>query len=193
MSAPVSSEGSSLEDLQWSPHEGNVLASASVDGALRIWDVRAQTRCAIKLDAHKADINAISWNRMEQHLLASGCEDGSLSIWDLRHFPRALKKEKVEPLATFKWHRAPVHSVEWHPVDPSVLAASGDDDQVTIWDLAVEAEDIQAQEGRLVPPQLLFIHQGQTGLRELHWHPQIPGALATTAESNFNFFKTIST
>ena len=46
-------------------------------------------------------------------------------------------------------------------MDPSVFAACGADDQVTIWDLAVEAEDLQVQQGRTIPPQLLFIHQGQ--------------------------------
>jgi hypothetical protein len=44
--------------------------------------------------------------------------------------PRVLKNGKVEPIATFLWHSAPIHSVEWHATDPSVLAASGDDDQV---------------------------------------------------------------
>jgi ribosome assembly protein RRB1 len=98
------------------------------------------------------------------------------------------------PVAQFKWHNAPITSVEWHPTDDSVLAVSGEDDQVSLWDLSME-KDLQApsQENEPeIPPQLLFVHQGQKAIKEVHWHPQLPGVLGTTAFTGFNVFKTIS-
>eukprot|EP00040_Diaphanoeca_grandis_P028639 m.166209 g.166209 ORF g.166209 m.166209 type:complete len:488 (+) comp31420_c2_seq3:56-1519(+) len=184
----------SVEDIAWSPNEANVFSSCSADGTIRVWDVRSN-RCAITVKAHDCDVNALSWNRCEQHLMVSGADDGSFRVWDLRTFASAAKGKAVEPVANFSWHTAPITSVEWHPTDASVISVSGEDNQVTIWDLAVE-QDLEADKGganeREVPPQLLFIHQGQQNVKEARWHKQLPGVIISTAENGFNLFKTIS-
>ena len=148
-------------------------------------------------NAHGDDVNVISWNSRQQHLLASGGDDGVFRVWDLRSF----RTGAPQPVAEFKWHSAPVTSIEWHPSDSSVLLVTGADDQTTLWDMAVEADpdavavsgtDMDVGDDVAVPPQLLFVHQGQTDVKEAHWHPQIPGLVLSTAASGFNVFKTIS-
>ena len=111
--------------------------------------------------------------------------------------PRSAAADPA-PVASFSWHKAPITSIEWHPTEDSIFAASGADDQVTLWDLAVEQDDDEAGMGESfpgegsVPPQLLFVHQGQRDIKEVHWHPQIPGSVISTASDGFNIFKTIS-
>ncbi|XP_001361341.2 glutamate-rich WD repeat-containing protein 1 [Drosophila pseudoobscura] len=192
---PLAGHTQSVEDLQWSPNERSVLASCSVDKTIRIWDCRAAPQKACMLtcqDAHESDINVISWNHTEP-FIASGGDDGFLHIWDLRQF------QSQKPIATFKHHTDHITTVEWNPSEATVLASGGDDDQIAIWDLAVEkdADQVQAQaqneeEVNKLPPQLLFIHQGQKEIKELHWHAQLPGVLLSTAHSGFNIFRTIS-
>jgi ribosome assembly protein RRB1 len=44
-------------------------------------------------------------------------------------------------VASLKHHSAPIATVEWQPCESSVLAAGGEDDQISLWDLAVERDD----------------------------------------------------
>jgi ribosome assembly protein RRB1 len=176
----------SVEDLQWSPTETTVFASCSSDRTIRIFDTRERSRAMLTVEAHAADVNVISWNRKTAHLLLSGSDDGSLKVWDLRAFNAAA------PAAHYRWHAAAITSVEWHPVDDSVFAASSADDSVSFWDMGLEEDNDLPVEGAdlagtYVPSQLLFIHRGQSHIKEVHWHPQIPGMCVSTAFDGINY------
>jgi ribosome assembly protein RRB1 len=204
--SPFTSHTSSVEDLQWSPKEPTVFASCSADRSIRIWDVRVKShRSVISLaNAHDQDVNVISWNRKTDYLLLSGGDEGALNVWDLRAFKPTPASGPAPPrptaVASFRWHTAPISSVEWHPTEDSVFAASGRDDQVTLWDLSVEQDDEEdgaapapkGPNGEDVPSQLLFCHHGASEIKEVHWHPQIAGMLMSTSADGFHLFKTIS-
>ncbi|TDL28231.1 WD40 repeat-like protein [Rickenella mellea] len=198
LSQPFTSHTSSVEDLQWSPSEPTVFASCSADQSIRIWDVRVRGKksAAAIVEAHSSDVNVISWNKATTYLLLSGGDEGGIKVWDLRNVNST--SSCPSPVASFNWHKAPITSIEWHPSEDSIFAASGADDQVTLWDLGVEQDDEEAgmtdglESEQEVPSQLLFVHQGQKDVKEVHWHPQIPGAVISTALDGFNVFKTIS-
>ena len=81
--------------------------------------------------------------------------------------------------------------MEWDPYDESTIAVSGADGQITIWDMSVEKDTEESGFNDVddIPPQLLFVHQGQSDTKELHFHSQIPGVLLSTAEDGFDIFK----
>ncbi|THH06342.1 hypothetical protein EW145_g4146 [Phellinidium pouzarii] len=197
-SQPYTSHTSSVEDLQWSPAEPTVFASCSADQSIRIWDIRVKGRksALAVTPAHESDVNVISWNKLTSYLLLSGGDEGGIKAWDLRNLSTA--SPSPSPVASFAWHKAPVTAIEWHPSEDSIFAASGADNQVTLWDLSVEQDDdengaaMEDDSQKNVPPQLLFVHQGQKDVKEVHWHPQVPGAVISTALDGFNVFKTIS-
>ncbi|KAJ8754088.1 hypothetical protein K2173_001986 [Erythroxylum novogranatense] len=186
----------SVEDLQWSPTEDAVFASCSADKTIAIWDTRVGKSPAISFKAHNADVNVISWNRLASVMLASGSDDGTFSIRDLRLLSPNMEEDK-SLVAHFEYHKHPVTSIEWSPHEASTLAVSSSDHQLTIWDLSLEKDEEEEAEFRAktkeqvnapgdLPPQLLFVHQGQKDLKELHWHAQIPGMLVSTAADGFN-------
>ncbi|KAG7584408.1 WD40 repeat [Arabidopsis suecica] len=189
---PFAGHTASVEDLQWSPAEENVFASCSVDGSVAVWDIRLGKSPALSFKAHNADVNVISWNRLASCMLASGSDDGTFSIRDLR-----LIKGGDAVVAHFEYHKHPITSIEWSAHEASTLAVTSGDNQLTIWDLSLEKDEeeeaeFKAQTKELVntpqdlPPQLLFVHQGQKDLKELHWHNQIPGMIISTAADGFN-------
>lgn len=189
------SVGSSVEELQWSTSEKTVFASGGVDGFIRIWDTRQkQHQPALKVQASTTDINVMSWNHKVSYLLASGHDDGTWGVWDLRSF----QKPEPKPVAAFDFHKKAITSIEFHPTEDSVLAVASEDSTVTLWDLAVEADDDEVKQqvkdnGDIaqIPPQLLFVHW-QANPKEIRWDKQIPGMLVSTGSDGLNLWKSIS-
>jgi ribosome assembly protein RRB1 len=189
---PFQGHASSVEEIQWSPSEQSVFASGSSDGTVRIWDVRSKSRkAAITVQVSNYDVNVMSWSRHTTNLLATGADDGTWAVWDLRNWKG--NDNKPQPVASFNYHKEQICSIEWHPTDDSIIALAAGDNTVTLWDLAVELDDEESKDTagvKDVPPQLLFVHYLKD-VREVHWHPQIPGSLIATGEE-FSVFRTIS-
>ncbi len=184
---------SSVEELQWSPNEKNVFASASSDGTVKVWDVRSKSRKpAVDVKVSNTDVNVMSWSKQTSHLLATGADDGQWGVWDLRHWkpnPSAPSAPiNASPVASFDFHKEPITSIEWHPTDDSVVAVGSADNTVTLWDLAVELDEEESREAGLsdVPPQLLFVHYTES-VKEVHWQAQMPGTLMATGADGFGY------
>jgi ribosome assembly protein RRB1 len=70
--------------------------------------------------------------------------------------------------------------------------ASGEDNQITFWDLSMETEAGVGEDLEGVPPQLLFVHMGLEEIKEVHWHPKVTGLALATARNGFHAFRTIN-
>ncbi len=188
---PFTGHLGSVEDLQWSPNERNVFASASSDGTVKVWDVRSKSRtAAVSVTISTSDINVLSWSAQTPHLLATGADDGTWAVWDLRQWKPASDTNtnpQPKPVASFNFHKEQITSVEWHPTDDSIVAVAAGDNTLTLWDLAVELDDEESRDTadvKDVPPQLLFVHFMEM-VKECHWHPQIPGCVMGTGAGGF--------
>ncbi len=190
-SRPFTGHESSVEDLQWSPNERSVFASASSDGTVKVWDVRSKShKPAVNVTVSSTDVNVLSWSYQTAHLLATGADDGQWAVWDLRQWKPATNNAAVaapKPVASYNFHKEQITSIEWHPTDDSIVAVAAGDNTLTLWDLAVELDDEESKytaDVQDVPPQLLFVHYMEM-VKECHWHPQIPGCVMATGGGGF--------
>lgn len=193
-SRPFAGHVGSVEELQWSPSEANVFASASSDGCVKIWDLRSKAhKAAVSVQVSQTDVNVLSWSPLQSYLLASGADDGQWAVWDLRQWKPSSGggggNAKPSSVAEFGFHKEQITSVEWHPTDDSIVAVAAGDNTLTLWDLAVELDDEESQDTagvQDVPPQLLFVHYMEQ-VKECHWHPQQPGLVMATGGSGFGY------
>ncbi|KAF2863245.1 WD40 repeat-like protein [Piedraia hortae CBS 480.64] len=192
---PYKGHTGSVEEVQWSPNEQNVFASASSDGTVKIWDARSKNRThAVSVNVSTSDANVLGWSHHTHYLLASGHDDGTWSVWDLRQWKSPSTAATSKPIAHFSFHKEQITSLEWHPTDNSIISVCAGDSTLSLWDLAVEVDDEESRytaDVKDVPPTLLFLHY-MPNVKESHWHPQIPGAVMATGGNGFEVFKTIS-
>jgi ribosome assembly protein RRB1 len=152
---------------------------------VKFWDTRRGHSPVASIAASATDVNVLSWNARRAFLVASGADDGAFVVWDIR---KLVDSGEAVAQFQFQWHRGPITSIEWNPHEASGLAVASEDDTVSIWDFSLKPEQTQV-DGQDIPAQLMFVHQGQQGVKEAHFHRQIPGLLLSTAETGFNVFK----
>jgi ribosome assembly protein RRB1 len=176
----------SVEDIQWSPNEENVLASCGIDKSIRFWDIRENSKNPPKIikNAHNSDVNVISWNSIRNHLFASGGDDNTFKVWDLRYLDEP-------PITEIKWHTGPINSIMWDPFDESQLAVCSEDNRLSVWDFSVEPDEKKLFDNynHEIPQQLVFLHQGQINLKDVKFHPVFKNMLISSAENGLNLFR----
>jgi len=111
-----------------------LLASASLDGTARLWDL--DTGAVRVLEGHWDKVYAVAFSP-DGALLATGSEDTTIALWDV---------ESGEQLTQLRGHSAYVYDLEFSP-DGSRLASASGDHTVRIWDTRPVHERWRARMG----------------------------------------------
>jgi WD40 repeat protein len=76
----LSGHSGSVYDLALSP-DGSILASASQDRTIRIWNYASSSTALKKLTGHTNEVRAVCF--VSNQILASGSSDMSIKIWNV--------------------------------------------------------------------------------------------------------------
>jgi len=76
-------------DIQWCPHNDNVIASASEDCVVKVWQVpdggltRTMTESIVDLTKHQRRVGLVLWHPSAQNILLSAGSDNNVVIWNV--------------------------------------------------------------------------------------------------------------
>lgn len=112
------SGGGAVLSLAWSPRHEHVLASGTLDGAVRIWDIRRASSLLGLLD-----------------------QEDSLGILSRGGDPNANNPRDRGTRLSAKAHSGPVNGLTWTD-DGAFIVSAGHDRRIRVWDAATSANTL---------------------------------------------------
>ncbi|KAM7475266.1 hypothetical protein LguiB_022509 [Lonicera macranthoides] len=173
----------SVLGLAWNKEYRNILASASADKLVKIWDV-ATGKCNITMDHHtdKARTNpslfviiilrviltlvqAVAWNHYVPQILLSGSFDHSV----------VMKDGRIPSHAGFKWSvNADVESLAWDPHTEHSFVVSLENGTVSGFDIRSATSDSSSE-----TKPIFTLHAHDKAVSSVCYNPKAPNLLAT--------------
>jgi len=149
--------------LSWHPTQRHILASASADKTVKIWDVPNET-CMHTLTHHQDKVQALQWHPTDPAVLLTGSFDRTAAVLDVRAAASDWKAAGKWPVSS------DIECVQWDASNPNRFFVSTDQGNVTCHDARKQGQG---------PIFTIGAHSAAcTGLA-LNAH--VPGLLATAS------------
>ncbi|KAJ4912637.1 Transducin/WD40 repeat-like superfamily protein [Raphanus sativus] len=166
---PKYKEGShtdSVLGLAWNKEIRNILASASADRKVKVWDV-ATGQCKITMEHHTKEVQAVAWNHYAPEVLLSGSFDQTV----------VLKDGRQPSHSGFKWSvMSDVESLAWNPHSEHSFVVSLEDGTVKGFDIRAAQS---GSDSDLKPSFTIQAHDQDKGVSSISYNTSAPNLLAT--------------
>lgn len=166
---PIYKEGShtdSVLGLAWNKEFRNILASASADRKVKVWDV-ATGQCKITMEHHTKEVQAVAWNHYAPEVLLSGSFDQTV----------VLKDGRQPSHSGFKWSvMSDVESLAWNPHNDHSFVVSLEDGTVKGFDIRAAQS---GSDSDLKPSFTIQAHDQDKGVSSISYNTSAPNLLAT--------------
>ena len=164
-----------VASLAADPADPNLLASASGDRSVRIWDLQTQ-QTVRSLLGHSSGVNCVAYSP-DGRLIASGSSDQSIKLWDA---------DTGDELNTLTGHTHFVKAVSFSP-DGSILASGSLDNSLKLWsvDTGEEINTLLGHSGGInavaFSPDGTVLASGSTDTQVKFWNPATGEEIRTLA------------
>ena len=140
-----------ITGAMWFPFDSGIFATASKDEYVKVWDANT-LKNAISWRMN-LPVNCISVPRNELfHLLiAAGMDGKNIRLCDLK---------SGASTHTLKGHNGSIHSLDWSPRDPYMLASGSSDGMIRYWDIRKASPCLKSMDGGIIGQSRSRSHEG---------------------------------
>ncbi|RLN36279.1 WD-40 repeat protein MSI1 [Panicum miliaceum] len=137
----VAAHQKEVNSLSFNPFNEWILATASGDATVKLFDMRKLSRSLHTFDSHEGEVFQVEWNPNLATVLASSAADKRVMIWDVNRIGDEQSEEDAddgppELLFVHGGHTAKISELSWNPSEKWVVASVGEDNILQIWEMA---------------------------------------------------------
>lgn len=130
-----------INALAFNPRSETIVATASSDHTIGIWDMRSLKYKIHTLEGHVDAVTSLAWHPTEPSILGSGSYDRRVLFWDLsrvgeEQMPEDEADGPPELLFMHGGHTNHLADFSWNINDPWVVCSAAEDNLLQIWKVA---------------------------------------------------------
>ncbi|KAH6787958.1 Transducin family protein / WD-40 repeat family protein [Perilla frutescens var. hirtella] len=127
--------------LSFNPFNEWVLATASSDSTVGLFDMRNLSSPLHALSSHEGEVFQVEWDPNHETILASSADDRRLMVWDLNRIGDEQLEGEVEDgppelLFSHGGHKAKISDFSWNKNQPWVISSVAEDNTLQVWQMA---------------------------------------------------------